>query len=151
MSTATQPTPAFPQPRRHDNAAARGAHAPAQHPPVPSERALPPTGSARISERSSAAFATRVAELVVEVLNGRRHPATLGELLTSKGLAWVAARRPARREPSRYRLRSVHTSLITARRVEMCWILDTTERTLALLSTAERRSEQWRCGRFAFV
>lgn len=151
MSTATQPSPAFPQPRKHDGVAARGARTSAQRPPVPSEPALPPTGSTRVSERSSAAFATRMAELVVEALNGRRHPATLGELLTSRGLAWLAARRPARCEPSRYRLRSVHTSLITARRVEMCWILDTTERTLALLSTAERRSEQWRCGRFAFV
>ncbi len=151
MNTTARPTSALPLPRRRDGSGARNTRTPAQRPPVPSEHALAPTGSTRISERSSAAFATRMAEHVVDVLNGRRHPATLGELLTSKGLAWVAARRPARGETPRYRLRSVHTSLITARCVEMCWIVDTTDRTLALLSTAERRNEQWRCGRFAFV
>ncbi|GAB2758116.1 hypothetical protein GCM10027174_37880 [Salinifilum aidingensis] len=149
MSTATRPTRAVPQQRGRASAQARPD---VPHPRVRHERAHPPAGSLRVSERSSAALAARTAELVLEVLNGRRRPAVLGDLLTHEGLAWIAARRPtSSAPPPNYRLRSVHTSLITDQRVEMCWIVDTTERTRALISTAERRGEQWRCGRFALV
>lgn len=98
-----------------------------------------------VGDRSSTALATRIAELVVEVLNGRRSVHTLRDHLDGPVFTWLATQRPPRAHQSNYRLRSVHACLTDNRTVEACWVLGTPYRVRALVSRVRRDQHEWRC------
>lgn len=97
-------------------------------------------------DRTAAALAGGATGQILDVLSGRRPLHQIRHRVSGPVAGLIAAMLRGRRTAtSRYRLRTVHASLITACTVEASAVIADNKRVRALTMRLEQRETQWLC------
>lgn len=106
---------------------------------------LVPVAPGGAGESTSHVLATRMSKAILDVLTGRRKPASIRHQVSGAVALLLTSTPHWKGEGPSYRLRSVHTCLATARAVEACAVVETSHRARALALRLERADSHWSC------
>lgn len=133
-------TTTAPHPSGTDPVPTGAQNAPRRHPTT-----FVPVAPGGPGESTAHALATRMAQAILEVFTGRRAATSIRHQVSGAVALLLASTPTWKAEGPSYRLRSVHTCLPTARKVEACAVVETPKRARALALRLERADLHWLC------